>query len=108
MDRANYIQEVYRSLKRRVEADTAGYGFDDWYRDGIDPYLAREAVYRSLEDTDEFFGCISRHTPERVAGAVWDYVRQMDEFPRLWHPDPDVRRVVVLEIIDILKEDNGP
>lgn len=97
---ANFTSKVFLCLRERVKEDTSDWAFQDWFVKGGDCLLATEVAYLLLSSGD-YKDLVDKlrkqHAPETVAKAIWDYVADMEDFPRLWK-DQDSKDEVVHEV----------
>ena len=115
-DRMAFSNKVYEALYSVAKKYTEYWGFDLWYQDGIDWYLAREVVYLAtlwLDDDDddnrEILEELKEYTPEELARGAYGYAASMDEFTRLWQGDDSKRDIIreYLEELDYQRSKNG-
>ena len=103
--------DALSALARLVEEETSGWGFDEWFNDGIDCYLAREVLYLGIDSLERgdypdddrgVYDAIHEYPSAKLARAAWEYVQSMDDFPRIWNPDYKVE--VAKEFLECLKD----
>lgn len=80
---------AYTALKEIAMEESKNWTFDDWYRDGVDCFLAHELLYLCLEwnvpkDTGVSF---DKYSDYQIARMAWEYNQEMDDFTRLWNHD---------------------
>ena len=98
---------VNAALLNLAAEETSDYTFYDWFHQGINCYLAQEMVYLACEwnEDPELKKKIFSYSPDVIARAVWKYVKDMDDFPRLWISD-STKTEVLQEFLKALEETN--
>lgn len=114
-ERNEFAQKAYKALSDFARKTTDGWGFLEWYADGIDWYLARDVLFVALqwsEDVGADIGdpefSIHDYSPEEIAEAAYEYARSMDDFTRLWNSDEGKRQVLrdYAEELDLQRSKN--
>ena len=89
MDFSDRYFGALKVLEKNARKETVGWGFDEWYQNGIDWYLAREVLYLVVmwNDPGETGIDVLKYTDCQLASMAREYVETMDDFTRLWNFD---------------------
>ena len=89
MDWSDRYVGALEVLEKNAREETGSWGFDEWYQNGIDWFLAREVLYLAMmwNDTDKTGIDVRKYTDCQLASMAREYVETMDDFTRLWNFD---------------------
>ena len=113
-DNEDLYVDAYLALKSLAEEETSGWGFEEWFNDGINCHLAESVLHLCIDSLERedypdedrgVYDAIHEYPHDKLARAAWEYVQSMDEFQRLWNSEYKVE--VAKEFLECLRDRNA-